>query len=163
MGWSYFSNKTREELVVMLVKAERNGERSLKTLDYCLVESNIDDVLWCVVECIHSQTGEEKRFIECILINQCEGDWGYKAMSESMHPLYYSCPLPFLARVSTACQEWREKVKKYHRLFTPGQWVALDNCKIPKAQIVTIDPLIGVYNNCQYRLTRDLIGDVLQS
>jgi len=46
--------------------------------------------------------------------------WGYKSMSEDMHPYYYDCPLEALNATNAfndnkLALEWREKVKKFHQ------------------------------------------------
>ena len=62
--------------------------------------------LWTVWE-VSSIKGVE-RYIGCDLMAYDMG--GYKAMSESVHPRYYSCPLAFLDMVPVASQAWRDKV-----------------------------------------------------
>ena len=162
MGWSFFSNKSQEELIQYLVSSESNQTRSRKTVTFCLIKNETDyDVLWSVVECKHMNTGEVVRYIECNLLDKLEGDWGYKGMDESMRPLYYSCPLSYLDLVSTVgSQSWRDKVRTYHRSYTEGQWVSLNDCSIPRARIVSTDPLIGMYKGCYFRLSRDVMGDL---
>jgi len=62
--------------------------------------------------------GDGEKFILCYLMryqnSRWGGGWGYKGMCESEHPFYYSCPKGYLEMVPVACQEWREKVRRYH-------------------------------------------------
>jgi len=95
-------------------------------------------------------------------LQKSEGEWGYKGMDESVHPLYYSCPLKYLDMAPEVTnQEWRDKVRAYHRKFEIGQEVELEYCSIPRAKIVSLRPFVGTYKGIFYRLKRNLIGSVL--
>lgn len=69
--------------------------------------------LWTVYE-----TAKGERFINLDLIRKSEEYWGYKDMSEDMHPFYYDCPLSLLdAAGQTENEEanrWRAKVREHH-------------------------------------------------
>jgi hypothetical protein len=73
------------------------------------------DVLWRVMR-REKANGEVTTFIGCDLLEPpgWGGGWGYKDMTESMHPYYYSCPLEYLAMAPAACPAWREKVYEHH-------------------------------------------------
>jgi hypothetical protein len=59
--------------------------------------------------------GKTERYIGCDLLRKHPGHgWGYKDLTESMHPYYYTCPLSYLETVPVACEEWREQVREYH-------------------------------------------------
>lgn len=69
--------------------------------------------LWTVYEL---KTGE--RFINLDLIQKSGAEWGYKDMSEDMHPFYFDCPLSLIEAAGPttieSSNQWREKVRAYH-------------------------------------------------
>ena len=157
MGWLFFNGKSKTDLVNMLTTDESTESGSRKVLAHC-VRGN---VLWSVVECTRKD-GCIKRYIRCDLLQKSGGEWGYKGMDESVHPLYYSCPLKYLKMAPEVTnQEWRDKVRVFHRKFEIGQRVKLNYCSIPWAEIISLRPLLGTYEGSCYRLKRDLIGSVL--
>jgi hypothetical protein len=122
MGW-FFSSQTRSELIAELVAPYETERSHVKVIDYALC----DDVLWSVVEATAKVAGvyrnllpgQSVRYIRCDLLKYDDKQWGYKPMDESVHPVYYSCPLRFLDMTSELCAKWRQEVRAYHeqRLF----------------------------------------------
>lgn len=53
------------------------------------------------------------RIIEVVLIQRECGDWGYKRITETMHPFYYDCPKRILdASNCAAGQKWRDACRE---------------------------------------------------
>ncbi|HHW1804892.1 TPA: hypothetical protein ACUT6U_000987 [Pseudomonas aeruginosa] len=117
MGW-LFSSRTRSELIQNLIRSEDTARASVRVL----VHSLRGNVLWSVSEVTAKTTGvhpdlvpgESMRYIRCDLLQRRGGEWGYKAMDESMAPYYYSCPLRYLDMAKELSSEWREKVRAHH-------------------------------------------------
>jgi len=124
MGW-YYSRQTRDQLIRELIQPKEN-ERALSEV---IAHALRDDVLWSVVRVTSKQAGvsnltvgESTTFILCDLLQGSGSEWGYKPLSESMHPYYYSCPLHYLDMAPEQCREWREGVRAYHvQRRAPGQ------------------------------------------
>lgn len=122
MGW-LFTKKSKEQLVATLVQSSSNENVSNEVLDHHLVGS----VLWSLVRLTvkkeglaQIKAGESLVFIRCDLLDQQDGGWGYKAMEESMHPYYYSCPPGFLDQAPEQSAEWRAGVRKFHAPQAPA-------------------------------------------
>lgn len=117
MGW-LFSSRTRSELIQDLIRPEDTARASVRVLVHALR----GNVLWSVTEVTAKATGvypdlapgESMRFIRCDLLQRSGGEWGYKAMDESMAPYYYSCPLRYLGMAKELSPGWREKVRAHH-------------------------------------------------
>lgn len=128
MGYSFGWN-SKKELVEYLLKPWGDKETHVTIEHTCT-----GNILWYVVEQT-KETGEQEKYINCALLSGKDGDWGYKGMSASMHPFYYSCPLKYLEMVPEECAEWRAKVREYWQgkanarkksaELTPGQNVTL--------------------------------------
>ena len=124
MGW-YYSRQTRDQLIRELIQPKENERAFSEVIAHALR----DNVLWSVVRVTSKQAGvsnlavgESTTFILCDLLQGSGNEWGYKPLSESVHPYYYSCPLPYLDMAPEKCREWREGVRAYHeQLRTPGQ------------------------------------------
>lgn len=76
-----------------------------KCLAHYVHEYN-DIIVWAVWE------RDGKRIITCDLL---EHNGGFKAMDESWHPYYYSCPLAFLDMAPIVNNQWRDNVKMNHK------------------------------------------------
>lgn len=87
-------------------KPELIAELSKGAIEKKLVGSH----LWVLVE----NEVEGSTLIGLYLLSKSGGKWGYKPLSESEHPYYYSCPLSFLAKAPELCPAWRKKVKEWH-------------------------------------------------
>lgn len=99
MGWTVIPGATRDDVVRELLN------------DYHPVDHELcDDILWAVV----AGEGAHQNLIVCFLLRAPNGGWGYKPLEERMHPFYYGCPLRLLEQAPVTCQDWREKVRKYH-------------------------------------------------
>lgn len=117
MGW-LFSSRTRAELIRDLTQPEDQAHAHVRVIAHTLR----GNVLWSVTE-VTAKTegvhpglalGESMRYIRCDLLQRRDGEWGYKAMDESMAPYYYSCPLRYLDMAKELSPGWREKVRAYH-------------------------------------------------
>jgi hypothetical protein len=105
MGWDFTKGATKQDIV------ERRTQDSghYKCLAHRLVGRN----LWTVWETLNEP--ETKRFIGLDLLDKDRNfGWGYKDMTEAMHPYYYDCPEEFLQMVPPVCPEWRTKVATHH-------------------------------------------------
>lgn len=117
MGWLYCA-ATRAELIEALIKPH-DGKRYHTEVIAHAVRGN---VLWTVVnitakepnEFSDMKPGERKNVIGCDLLAKYKGQWGYKNMSELMHPVYYTCPLRYLDMAPVQSEAWREGVRAYH-------------------------------------------------
>ncbi|MDG9757861.1 hypothetical protein N5E31_03670 [Pseudomonas chengduensis] len=117
MGWLY-SSRSRSELIHHLIQAQDHPQTSIHVIAHALR----GNVLWSVVEVtakvegVHKDLapGESMRYIRCDLLQRSGGQWGYKDMSESVHPFYYTCPLSYLDMAPVQSPEWREHVRAYH-------------------------------------------------
>lgn len=163
MGWLFSQGQTRSGLIHHLTQSEESDTHKR----VCLKYSARGNVLWGVWEVTDKQTGNIHKFISCDLMQKERNyGWGYKDMSESMGPCYYTCPLRYLKEVPLPDSEfagpWREKVKAYHarqkRVYQVGQKVAILYCKIPEAIIESNRPLLGRHEGVLYRLNRNLIA-----
>lgn len=119
MTWHFSSSwRTRSELVEHLIQPIETEQVSAKIIAHAL----LGNVLWCVAEVTAKREGFHKalhpgqtlRYIGCDLLERSEGQWGFKALDESIHPNYYSCPLAFLDMAPERSSEWREGVRAYH-------------------------------------------------
>ncbi|HCD9750883.1 hypothetical protein ABL975_25980 [Pseudomonas aeruginosa] len=117
MGW-LFSFRTRSELIRDLTRPEDQARAHVRVIAHTLR----GNVLWSVSE-VTAKTegvhpglapGESMRYIRCDLLQRRGGEWGYKAMDESMAPYYYSCPLRYLDLAKELSPAWRDKVRAHH-------------------------------------------------
>lgn len=117
MGW-LFSSRTRSELIRKLTQPEDQARARVRIIVHTLR----GNVLWSVTEVtaktegVHPDLapGESMYYIRCDLLQRSGGEWGYKAMDESMAPYYYSCPLRYLDMAKELSPSWREKVRAHH-------------------------------------------------
>ena len=103
-------------------------------------------------------------------VGQQAGLWlGYKDMEEEpVGPCYYSCPLMYLDLAPTANEGWRSRVREYHERrktrkkaisdLRIGETVPVEDCEIPEALIVSLNPLQGYYHGRVYELRRQFIS-----
>ncbi|AZN50026.1 TPA: hypothetical protein ACTL7P_001217 [Pseudomonas aeruginosa] len=113
-----FSSRTRAELIRDLTQPEDHVHARIHVIAHTLR----GNVLWSVTEVtaktegVHPDLapGESMRYIRCDLLQRSGGEWGYKAMDESMAPYYYSCPLRYLDMAKELSPGWREKVRAHH-------------------------------------------------
>lgn len=115
MGW-LFSHRSRRELIAALIQTDDTENYQHVTLAYALRGI----VLWSVVQSTPKDPAKAPRTaIHCTLMQGSGGSWGYKAMDESVHPYYYSCPKRYLTMAPEICPEWREKVLVHHKRRNP--------------------------------------------
>jgi len=148
MGWDFKHGATKQDTINELIKGY-DGEKQNRV---CIMHSVRGNVLWTVWSIINKTTHETTWLIGCdLLSSQKNYGWGYKSMSEDMHPYYYTCPLKYLDIVPVACQEWRDKVIKLakeravlsKKTFSLGEIIKLKGCKIPEVTVLSVKPLIG--------------------
>ncbi len=158
MGWDHTLGASRADIIAYVTK---DTERTK-----CLAKATRGNVLWAVFE----QAGvEPERYIACFLLSSLKGfGWGYKAIDESMHPYYYSCPVSFLEMAPVACQAWRDTVlaeaAKAKRKLTVGVWYTLPGRKPNRVRVESLKPLRGRgEDGLLYRVSRKIIGDEIQT
>lgn len=161
MGWLFQCGASRADIIHCCTQPEDNDHARWTTLAYCTK----GNVLWTVYEVFNKQSSETKRFIGCILIARASEGWGYKNMSESMGPCYYSCPLSYLDMAPEADSDWRQRVREHHarmsRTVAIGDVWSLPGCSIPQITICSVRPLRGFYEGTRYRLKRKQLGERL--
>ncbi len=165
MGWLFTQHATRNDVINSLIAFEENEHGIWKTHRHC----TRGNVLWSIVEWTDKAKKVTKKVIACHLLEKTVDhygtrkitSWGYKNMDESVHPLYYSCPLSYLNQVpEVTCKEWRDQVRNYHRTYQMGERLTLKGCKIPYVDVVSVKPLRGCYDGLYYRIPRSLVASV---
>jgi hypothetical protein len=116
MGW-FFSKKTKQQLVTMLLESNINDSVRTDVLEHHLA----DNVLWSVVRLtalqdgiLQLKRGESTNFIRCDLLDQHDGEWGHKPLEEAVGPRYWNCPIHFLELAPEQSADWRAKVRQFH-------------------------------------------------
>lgn len=108
MGWSFGWDSKKE--LVDLASQDSFYSAGYKHLKTRVVGNN----LWSAI-----QKPDGEVMISLVKLQCAEGEWGYKAMSDSMGPYEYNCPLSLISMTTTsssaAATEWRENVREYHR------------------------------------------------
>lgn len=123
MGWTFFSNWTSSELIGELTQSDESDNARYETIAHTLR----GNVLWSVVRITAKQPGMHKLdagqstvVIVCHLLQGAGSRWGYKSVTEVMHPYYYSCPLSYLDMAPERSRRWRNGVRAWHaRQCTP--------------------------------------------
>lgn len=157
MGWS-FSYEPQSKSSLIKERTERQWNISQTKSWTCLAHAVRGNVLWTVWEIADISSNVPRRFIGCDLLGTHGGEgWGYKDMSEEMHPYFYSCPLSYLEMVPVASEEWRAGVRAYHakrkRKFSLGETIELvPGCKPPRVTLTSIKPLVGTYEGRVYKV-----------
>lgn len=128
MGWVYTRGGSRKDQIRNLTMEWENTDAEGTMLKSCCLArcyrgGAFSGVLWTVWERTFERGGETvqptERWIMCYVLQyRADCGWGYKDISESMHPYYFSCPLKYLAMVPIeqygGNREWREFVERYH-------------------------------------------------
>ena len=117
MSW-YFAPTSRSALIAEIIAPQENERVSMKTVAHALR----GNILWSVAEVTAKAEGayrglapgQSVRFIRGHLLQGSGGTWGSKALEESMHPYYYSCPLSYLDMAPERSEAWRAGVRAYH-------------------------------------------------
>jgi len=114
MGWDFGSYESKQEFVDSLTQSYED-EGAFYT---CMEHKSYSGVMWSVWQRLDKKSGKASREIWCDLIKGSAPHFGHKAMSESMGPFYYSCPLEYLDLVpdpeSKYSKGWRDEVRKFH-------------------------------------------------
>lgn len=119
MGWDFCKAwKTSADVVKNITKGY--GVQKAELIPQH-VEKGCDDpshVLWTIsLSTPSKERPVAELYIGCFLIQKVRGDWGYKALCESMGPCYYDCPLEYLQQVPIASTSWRKQVVEYHKRY----------------------------------------------
>ena len=81
-----------------------------------LASHAIGNQLWRVVEVRTEGEADARRYIALDLLrSQGNYGWGYKDLTESMGPYYYTCPVAYFDMVldpGGCATEWRQKVRE---------------------------------------------------
>lgn len=152
MGWLFTQGLTRVGLIRERTQGSECGGRIWKCLAYGLR----GNVLWSVWEVTEKESGQQERFIQCDLIGkQRNFGWGYKGMTEDMHPIRYSCPISYLHMAPVKSEAWRKSVRAYHRRmsrrFQYGELIRVGDWKM---KVVREKPLIASYGGKLYRVRK---------
>lgn len=129
MGWTITPGSNRRSTIESLTRSYRpkskgvESESQVVCIRQCYRGDAWRGVLWSVWERVHDFHGPQERWIRCDLLEWYKQDegWGYKDMTESMGPCYYSCPLGYLELVpdngvNTGINHgWRIGVREYHQ------------------------------------------------
>jgi hypothetical protein len=106
---AHFGWDTQEEVVQRLLHPDASSE----LLSSCLqTEGWPEPVLWMV------RQAAQQRWIECCFIlhnTQFSRPFGYKKCYESDGPAACNCPLEFFGKTPPEDEEWRERVREWHR------------------------------------------------
>ncbi len=184
MGW-LFGHDTHESLVADLTanKPRHFAEawapyyESHWVTREVLAHKLVGKELWLVVrntgEFAASETDpvtetKVETFIILYLLDKSEGHWGYKDMSESMHPFYYGCPIKYLDMAPEASAEWRAELRKVHAekratrtvKVAVGDTLSLaEGCKPDRLTVVSASPLRGKdpVSGVVYKVPRKMI------
>jgi len=163
MGWLFTQHRTRKELIQHITRDLEYDSATHR----CLRHAAVGNVLWTVWE-VTRPGGETRRYIGCDLMVYDRHGWGYKDLSESMGPCYYSCPLAYLDLVPPANPEWREQVRAWHaarkRKVALGDVLVFDGLGIPEVRVVEKRGrhLIGEYGGRLYRITPRVLACVVE-
>ncbi|PAU54105.1 hypothetical protein BZL41_22825 [Pseudomonas sp. PIC25] len=124
MGWLY-SNRTLDHLLNDLLEQYDRPDASREVLEHALCDDDgYRHILWSVIRLVPKQdglisgvaAGQSYTFIGCDLIDSYQGQWGYKSLSEQVHPYFYNCPLHFLDLAPDGInEEWRRYVRLHHQ------------------------------------------------
>jgi hypothetical protein len=164
MGWLFTQYQTRKELI-----QRRTRDQDCDGVTYrCLRHTAVGNVLWTVWE-VTRPGDETRRYIGCDLMACDRGyGWGYKDLSESMGPCYYSCPPAYLDLVPPANPEWRAQVRAWHaarnRKVAVGDVLVFEGLAIPEVRVIEKHGrrLIGEYAGCRYRLPPRILARVVE-
>ena len=164
MGWLFTQYQTRRELIQRRTRSEEFDG----VIRNCLRHAAVGNVLWTVWE-ITGPGEQVRRYIGCDLLARERGyGWGYKDMSESTGPCYYTCPPAYLGLVPMANPEWREQVRAWHaarnRKVAVGDVLVFQGLSIPEARVIEKHGrrLIGEYAGCRYRLPPRVLAKVVE-
>ena len=166
MGWLSYDNTSKKQLVNQ-IKAEYDS-----STEWSLVGNN----LWALYTVSQKDVdynpsnvlGQQVILLFKIEYFRQDNGYGYKAMSESVHPYQYNCPMKFLKQAKVECQEWRDEVVKFHENnrkvrklaanLMIGDIIQLKNSRIKEVKVVSVNPLLGVANSVVYKIPKTMIA-----
>ena len=152
MGYTFTSGATKKDTI-----AEITRDFHLQDKHYaCIKRALRGQTLWSVWT--KTEGASVERYIRCDLLRKDGDSWGHKAMSEREHPYQYSCPLGYLDLAPATCEEWRDKVRKFHHKPEVGERIMLQGSTIPYITVTSVKPLQGVYEGKLYRIPRGMIA-----
>jgi hypothetical protein len=109
MGWDFSSAWTDKATLVAAIKSDLS-----KGTYHPLESRTVGNCLWLLTE--HRDTGEKLIVLALLAKDRRTKEWGYKVMSEDMHPYSYSCPTTLLDKAGGTRDEsalaWRLKVRE---------------------------------------------------
>jgi hypothetical protein len=164
MGWTFLYNAPDKSQVI---EECTRGSDKLR----CIRKASHGSELWTIWE----DTETKHKTIVLFLLARKDRNWGYKDMTEAMHPYYYQCPLSFLDEVPVANEDWREKVRKYHKQkkqnhslvkkIKVGSFVTLRDSKPNRFRVISLKPFLGTAMQgggaaVTYKLVKSRIIDV---
>lgn len=117
MGWDCGTGCASRAEVEAMVQRDHVGA------GFAVVEKarGKEGVTWLVF-----QGPDDHRIIVCLIVRKIEGTWCYRSCTEKASPLYFDCPMRFLAMVPAAtCEVWRRRVK--------GYWARMDAQRVHPA------------------------------
>lgn len=167
MGWLFTQGQTRAQLIHHLIRTQDSERAHRLTLAHCTK----GNVLWTVREVTYKTDafgylpGFPQRYIGCDLMAfRRSYGWGYKDLCEGMGPLYYHCPLAYLALVPEANADWRAAVRHWHErqsrpIHVGDIWSLVPRCSVRAVEIVSVRPLRGRGrpDGVLYRIKRELL------
>jgi hypothetical protein len=99
-----------------------------------------------------------------------DGGYGYKCLSESARPYYYTCPLKFLDKAVELSADWRNDVRTHHKTkaerasamkrIKVGDTITLRNTTLKSVRVIALKPMLGIdeTNNRTYRIPSKFIA-----
>lgn len=165
MGTYYHTGATKADIINELTEPKTVGGRSVCTLKKCVK----GDVLWAVHErTVSTNEGlQVDTWIMCYLLRHSDSGYGYKPIEESAGPFYYSCPLAYLELAEPENEDWRSKVREYHKRNNVGRTLEVGKSYKLKGytdpvRLTSIRPLRGVYRGREWKLSKKMIGQEIQ-
>ena len=109
MGWTYFRNADRRDVVHNIRFQLRKG----------LVASCVrDNIFWGVYALPEYSGHPDKKIIVCYLLQKSGTSWGYKDMDETVMPYYFNCPKKYLEiaddPITPMAAEWRRQQRNVY-------------------------------------------------
>lgn len=169
MGWTFPYGASRRQVIEELTRDQENAAGGFfKTHRKCFK----GNTMYALHETGPVGTdGRSRKWIGIYLLQKHGDSWGYKDMSEDMHPYYYDCPVSYLDEADETdnvhANEWRRIVReKAAELASKkpkeGQRWSYRNPTIKEVTIVSVRPLHGrAPNGVTYRIKRDRLGEQL--
>lgn len=143
MGWFYSDKwQTKQDICAELLRDCNfsNDKGSNRVLKHSLVGNH----LWVAIEIIRD--GARSGIVALFLLSKDKRSYGYKDMTEDMHPFYYDCPLSIIKAagptLNLQAREWRAKVAEAHEMKKKKRAVV---SHIKKGDLLTFEGNAGTY------------------